>query len=97
MREYKSPNDVHSGGGESLLRRLDAVSNLVDEERYWQARDALYGERWTEDLDLPDVPPAVLSKAKGFVDAAWYELTAQEVNPNLVRNYIFQARRALTG
>ena len=98
MREYNSPNDVRSrGGGESLLVRLDAVSGLVDDERYWEARGALFGKRWRDDLDLSQVPTDVLSKAQEFVDAACTELTAHDVNPNLVRNYLFQARRALTG
>jgi hypothetical protein len=98
MREHKSRSDVsRRGGGESLLGRLDAVSGLVDDERYWDARGALYGKRWTEDLDLSQVPTDVLSRAQQFVDAACDELTGHDVNANLVRNYLFQARRALTG
>ena len=98
MREYNWQNDSRSRGGtESLLRRLDAVSGLVDDERYWDARGALYGKRWTDDLDLATIPVGVLEKAQQFVDAACDELTGHDVNPNLVRNYLFQARRALTG
>jgi hypothetical protein len=98
MVEYNWEGDIRSRGGpESLLRRLDAASALVDDERYWEARGALHGKRWTEDLDLTTVPADVLGKAQQFVAAACDELTGRDVNANLVRNYLFQARRALTG
>jgi len=98
MREYKSQSDYGSGGGaKSLLSRLDAVSGLVDDERYWEARGALYGKRWREDLDLSALPPEVLEKAQQFVDAACDELTRHDVNPHLARTYLLQARRVLTG
>lgn len=97
MREYDRQNERRSGSGaKSLLSRLDAVSGLVDDERYWEARGALYGKRWTEDVDLSAVPPDLLMKAQQFVDAAADELSGHDVNPHLARTYLLQARRILT-
>ena len=98
MPEYRFQNGSTRGAGaDSLLSRLDAVSALVDDERYWEARGAIAGKRWTADLDLSDVPPPLLEKAQQFVDAACDELTGHDVNPQMARNYLLQARRALTG
>ena len=80
-----------------LLARLDRASGLVDDERYWDARGALYGRRWTEDLDVSCVSPQVLQRAQQFVDAACDALTGHDVHPQVARNYLLQARRALTG
>ena len=98
MPEHYGKNGSRKGAAAaSLLNRLDAVSELVDQERYWEARGALSGKRWTEDLDLADVPPPLLEKAQQFVNAACDELTGHDVNPQIARNYLLQARRALTG
>lgn len=98
MREYNWQNESGgSSGARSLLNRLDAVSGLVDDERYWEARGALYGKRWTEDVDVSGVPAELLKKAQQFVDAAADELSGHDVNPHLARNYLLQARRALMG
>jgi hypothetical protein len=98
MREHNRQSDYGSGGGaKSLLSRLDAVSGLVDDERYWEARGALYGKRWRQDLDLSGLAPEVLEKAQQFVDAACDELAGHDVNPHLARTYLLQARRVLTG
>lgn len=97
MREFNRQEGSGKAGTDLLLRRLDTASGLVDDERYWDARGALYGRRWTEDLDLSAVPPQLLEKAQQFVDAACDELTGHDVNPQVARNYLLQARRALTG
>lgn len=97
MREYNRQSGSRKAGADLLLSRLDAASGLVDDERYWDARGSLYGRRWTEDLDVSTVPPHLLDKAQQFVDAACDELTGHDVNPQVARNYLLQARRALTG
>ena len=97
MPEFNRQRGSGKSGADLLLMRLDAASGLVDDERYWDARGALYGKRWTEDLDLSEVPPQVLQKAQQFVDAACDALTGHDVNAQVARNYLLQARRALTG
>ena len=98
MREY----DWRGEGGrtraaESLLSRIDAVSTLIDEERYWEARSALFGQRWAEDLDLSGVPPDALAKAQQWLGGACDALSGHDRDPTLASNYLLQARRALTG
>lgn len=97
MREY----DWRGEGGrtraaESLLSRIDAVSTLIDEERFWEARSALFGRRWAEDLDLTDIAPEALAKAEQWLGGACDALSGHDLDPQLASNYLLQARRSLT-
>ena len=99
MREYdwRREGARRTGATESLLSRIDAVSELIDEERYWEARSALFGKRWADDLDLSDVPPEALQKAQQWLGGACDALSGHDLDPHLASNYLLQARRALTG
>ena len=81
---------------ESLLSRIDAVSELIDDERYWEARSALFGRRWADDLDLSAVPADALAKAQQWLGGACDALSGHDLDPQLASNYLLQARRALT-
>ena len=98
MREYdRERKGGRVGATESLLSRIDAVSELIDDERYWEARSALFGKRWADDLDLSAVPPDALAKAQQWLGGACDALSGHDRDPNLASNYLLQARRALTG
>ena len=97
MRE----NDRQTKGGrggptESLLSRIDAVSELIDHERYWEARSALFERRWADDLDLSGVPADALERAQQWLGGACDALSGHDRDPQLASNYLLQARRALT-
>ena len=79
----------------SLLGRLDAVSMLVDEGKYWKASEALYGSRWLEGLDTTGVPPLPLKRAQQWIDAARDALRTADVDVHLVQRLLLEARRAL--
>ena len=61
MRDYdRRSGGAGAGAAELLLSRIDAVSTLIDEERYWEARSVLFGKTWAEDLDLSLIDPEAL-------------------------------------
>jgi hypothetical protein len=98
MREHDWRSEGRGAGvTESLLSRIDAVSELIDDERYWEARSALFGRRWAQDLDLSGVPAGALAKAQQWLDGACDALSGHDVDPGVASNYLLQARRALTG
>ena len=98
MREYDwRVEGSKVGAEESLLNRIDAVSTLIDEERYWEARSALFDGKWAVDLDLTLVRPDRLAKAQQFLGAACDALSGHDLDPLLASNFLFKARRSLTG
>jgi hypothetical protein len=79
----------------SLQGRLDDVSTLVDEGKYWKASEALYGRRWLDELDLVNVPPVPIKRAQQWIDAAHDALRTPDVDVHLVQRLLLEARRAL--
>jgi hypothetical protein len=98
MREHeRQSKGGRVGAMESLLSRIDAVSELIDDERYWEARSALFERRWADDLDLSTLPADALAKAQQWLGGACDALSGHDRDPQLASNYLLQARRALTG
>jgi hypothetical protein len=86
---------IGSGVAVAILNRLDAVSSLVDEGKYWKASEALYGRRWLDDLDLTGVPTSPLKHAQQWIDAAHDALRTHDVDVHLVQHLLLEARRAI--
>ena len=79
----------------TMLNRIDAVSLLIDEGKYWKASEALYGERWLDGLDLSAVPPGPRKGAQQWINAAHDVLRSGDVDRELVESLLLEARRAL--
>jgi DNA-binding response OmpR family regulator len=78
-----------------LLKRLDSIAQLIDEERYPDARDRLRGDRWRADLDLRGIPADVLKRAQQWVDTGYDALAGFHVDAALALNALLQVRRLL--
>jgi hypothetical protein len=81
---------------ELLLNRLDAISELLDDQRYAEARDQLYGRRWLAGLEVEGVPTEALRWAQQWIDTAFDSLSEPHLDPALARNALLQVRRVLT-
>jgi hypothetical protein len=83
------------GVAASLLSRIDAASELIDEGKYWKASELLYGKRWLDGIDLTGVPEIPLKRAQQWIDAAHDILRSSDIDVHLLQTILLEARRAL--
>lgn len=78
-----------------LLQRLDRIAELIDSERYADAREKLRGTRWLMDVDVATIPGQVLKRAQQWVDTGHDALSGSDLDFSLARNALLQARRVI--
>lgn len=79
----------------AVRARLDAVADLVDIGKYHEARESLYGRRWSAGLDLGAVPTYTRERLEQWIGVAHEGLTEIPVDPRRVQNLLLQARRTI--
>ncbi|MBW3630754.1 MAG: response regulator [Gemmatimonadetes bacterium] len=79
-----------------LLNRLDSIAELIDQDRYADAREKLRGPRWLEDLDVQGIPLPVLKRAQQWIDTGHDALAGPDLDVGLARNALLQVRRVIS-
>ncbi|MBW3631283.1 MAG: response regulator [Gemmatimonadetes bacterium] len=80
----------------ALLNSLDSIAELIDLERFAEARERLRGRRWLADTDVRHVPPQIVTRVQQWIDTGHEALCGSDLDIGLARNTLLQARRVIT-
>lgn len=86
-----------SGVAELLLARVDSIGDLIERDRFAEAREALNGRKWLGEVETGDLPPELIRRAQQWIDAGHDALGGSEPDAMLARNILIQLRRVLQG
>jgi hypothetical protein len=90
-----NPTSPLPGGREHLAQLLGEIAETIAAGDHDRARQTLFRGRWVPDVDLADVPEAVLALAIQHTDAAHAALSRWPPDIPGTQSQLVAARRAL--